>query len=106
MVPGRHYNWQRNSLVTVTEDEGNKWFFQQLLMGDAVDNIIGLKGIGPAKSKKLIEPCDTVQEMYEVCKEEYSKQERPQADLELNATLLWMMRSEGSRWDTDLEINK
>ena len=92
MVPATHYNWNKDKLITVSEDEGNRWFFQQLLMGDAVDNIVGLKGIGPAKAKKLVGGCETVQEMYDMCCEEYRKRDRPQCDLELNATLLWMMR--------------
>ena len=63
MVPGMHYNWMSEGLTTVDNlgslelheyetESGNKvkklrgtgglWFFAQLLMGDAADNISGL----------------------------------------------------------------
>ncbi len=33
---------------------GDKWFLAQLVMGDSVDNIPGLKGWGPAKTYELL----------------------------------------------------
>jgi 5'-3' exonuclease len=56
MIEGQHYNWRKpdQGVVTVTREEGLHWFYQQLLMGDSVDNIPGLKGIGPKKAEKIL----------------------------------------------------
>ena len=55
-VPGWHYNWDKDSWPTfVSEEEANYNWLMQLLMGDSTDCIEGMKGIGKAKAKKLIE---------------------------------------------------
>lgn len=41
---------------------GDKWFLAQLLMGDSVDNIPGLKGWGPVKVLELLEPTKSYEE--------------------------------------------
>ena len=57
MISGLHYNWLKpeKGIYYVTAEEGLRWFYRQLLMGDATDNIPGIKGIGMKKSEKLVE---------------------------------------------------
>lgn len=55
MVEGRHYNFVKKEYKDVTHEEGNKFFHQQMLTGDNVDNIIGLRGIGEKKAIKLLD---------------------------------------------------
>jgi len=55
MVEGHHYNFVKNEFKDVTHEEGNRFFHQQMLTGDKVDNIIGLHGIGEKKAEKLLE---------------------------------------------------
>jgi 5'-3' exonuclease len=55
MVAGRHYNYVKKEWQTVTPEEGTKFFYKQMLMGDTVDNIPGIKGIGPKKAEKLLD---------------------------------------------------
>jgi 5'-3' exonuclease len=54
MVAGKHYNFVKDEYITVTPKEGTHWFYMQMLMGDKVDNIIGIRGIGPAKAGKIL----------------------------------------------------
>lgn len=57
-IPGKHYNFVKKEMKEVTEAEGIKFFYQQLLTGDVVDNIKGCPGIGAVKSAKLLSLVD------------------------------------------------
>ena len=46
---GWHYNYRKREKYYVSEFEGLVNFYTQILTGDRIDNIVGLKGIGPAK---------------------------------------------------------
>jgi 5'-3' exonuclease len=54
MVPGLHYNWVKEEIYEVTEEQGLTSFYSQILTGDTADGIRGLKGIGPVKAAKLL----------------------------------------------------
>lgn len=64
-VEGQHYNFVKDKLYRVTEDEGRHKFWQQMLTGDRVDNIPGIMGIGPVKAEKIITGCVTDKEYAE-----------------------------------------
>lgn len=96
MVPGWHFNYTSKSKYWVTEDEAMRNFYTQLLVGDKVDNIQGVPGIGKAKAAKAFASCDTEEELYEACLELY---EGNIHDLMENANLLWMRRHEGEAWE-------
>ncbi len=93
-IPGDHYNWIRNEYYTVSPFEGVKSFYSQLLMGDAIDNILGIYGIGRVKAHKLIEEVTSNDELVEIVSKEYRKafdafwKER----LIENSKLLWILR--------------
>lgn len=111
MVPGWHYNWNKDDKpVWVSEEEGIRWFYTQLLTGDKVDNIQGIPGIGPKKAEKILEECVSEEDMYDavwwayhdylwggetITMDEIDKKfayaEVDQMVLE-NAQLLWMIR--------------
>lgn len=85
---------------------GHKFFYYQLLTGDGVDNIGGIKGKGPAFAYNLLKDATTERECYELVAEVYVKTHgdswkvkiKEQADLlhmvrELNedgSSKLWM----------------
>ena len=79
----------------VTEEQAIRNFYLQILTGDKVDNIIGLAGIGPVKSKKLLVDCNTELEMYEAVLKAYDGDE---ARVLENARLLWILREEKQVW--------
>ena len=37
------------------EEDTLRWFYKQVLMGDRVDNIPGLKGVGDKKADKILQ---------------------------------------------------
>lgn len=104
MVPGWHYNWNTDEKVFVTEIEGLRWFYKQLLMGDSTDNIKGLHGVGPKSTLlKYIGTCDDEWMMAAHVYEEYFKRFGHYASsfMRENAALLWMKRSEDDVFNYD-----
>jgi len=93
-IEGWHYNFVKRSKYYVTKEEGLNFFYRQILMGDRIDNIIGIYGIGEKKSAKLLEDCKTEKDYYDKCVEMLGSEERV---LE-NGRLLWLRRYEGQIW--------
>lgn len=71
MIPGPHYNFVKKHHFDVDEREGMLSFYCQILSGDRVDNIIGIRGIGPAKARARLIDCGTEVELFEQCVKEY-----------------------------------
>ena len=96
MIPGTHYNFVKQEWTKVDQEQGDYFFYKQLLTGDQVDNIQGVPGIGPKKAEKAYQGCTTVQEMYQKALEMY----KGDADALLeNARLLWLRRYEDEMWE-------
>jgi hypothetical protein len=96
MIPCTHYNFVKKEWTEVSQEQGDYFFYKQLLTGDQVDNIQGVKGVGPKKADKAYEGCTTVKEMYTKALEMYNGD----ADVLLeNARLLWLRRYEGEMWE-------
>lgn len=112
-VPGYHYSWgsgkqKEKEVWFITEDEGNHFFFTQLLTGDATDNIPGLYLIGPTKAKKLLDGLTEPLRLYSVVQHEYEVRFGSYWKLFMheNSRLLWMLRTEDDdirEWLDELE---
>ena len=80
--------------------EGLAFFYAQVLMGDAADNIPGLPGCGPKKTYDILWPCvfdaDPEESMYnavlEAYEEYYYTDGDPEAELLEQGRLCWMVR--------------
>ena len=94
-VPGWHYNFVKKEEYYVEEFEGLKNFYSQILTGDRIDNIIGLKGIGPVKAAKILAECKTEQELYDACLKAYDGNSERVTE---NGRLLWLRRSPQQQW--------
>lgn len=102
-VPGKHYHpgllrknvWIKEPhFYTVTEEEGRHFFYNQLLVGDATDNIKGAVGIGPKKAENILTGCRTEWDYYQACLPFFSCDE----ELLLNARCLKIGQTESSLW--------
>ena len=99
-VPGNHFNWVKDELQTVTPEQGLKFFWKQMIMGDVADNIQGIRGLGTVKAAKLIDPIyeDTLEELdatlYKLVSDLYSDTHR----FNINAKCLWIQRNQGDIW--------
>jgi hypothetical protein len=92
---GWHYNYRKKEKYHVTEFEGLQFFYTQILTGDRIDNIIGLKGIGPVKAKRILAECTNESELYQAVLKAY---EGDQQRVLENAQLLWLQRSLNQVW--------
>ena len=92
---GWHYNYRKKEKYFVTEFEGLTAFYTQILTGDRIDNIIGLKGIGPVKAKRILEECTNENELYQAVLKAY---EGDQQRVLENAQLLWLQREANQVW--------
>ena len=72
--------------------EGSKFFYSQLITGDAVDNIPGLTRGGPALAFKLLEGKDSESDMFEAVAERYRDKfgDDWRGQMLEQAYLLWM----------------
>lgn len=91
-VVGWHYNFAKKRLYYIEPDEGDLNFYMQFLMGDRIDNIIGVKGIGCVKAAKLLSDKTPV-EMYQVCVEHLGEERALE-----NGRLLYLRRKKGELW--------
>lgn len=107
MIPGEHYSWEisgttakgvtwtKEAEFTKTTDFGGLYnFYVQMLVGDTTDNVIGVAGLGPVKSKKFLEGCETEQELFDLVYEKYNDPAR----FLMNGICLWICRKEGETW--------
>lgn len=54
-IPGRHFNPKKNTVYSVNEEEANRLYWTQMIVGDQIDNIPGVRGYGPVKAKNLFD---------------------------------------------------
>lgn len=95
MVKGHHYNFVKDEFTKVTEKEGTKFFYKQILTGDRVDNIPGLKGVGDKRADKILEGLTDEHELYSKVLEAYDGDEET---VTRNARLLYIRREEDELW--------
>lgn len=112
-VPGMHYGWEMGMqpsfgpmLVDVFGDiqlssnrkklsgYGEKFFYAQCLMGDRVDSIPGLDGMGAVGAFELLQATQTSTEAFKAVLEAYKGRYEGNAEVELleQGRLLWMTR--------------
>lgn len=94
-VPGKHYNFVRNEFFDVEPFDGLVSFYSQFLIGDRVDDIHGIHGLGPKKTEVILKPCATELELFEKVRYQYKDDQR----LLKNGRLLWVRREPNQMWE-------
>lgn len=79
-VPGWHYNFTTGDMVLIDQRQGDLNFYAQVLSGDDVDNVPGLKGIGKAKAAKALAAADNAANCWEICLFMYREQFKKKGD--------------------------
>lgn len=102
MIPGWHYNWKRDTHLWLDDSEAWLNFFSQLLTGDSVDGIPGLKGVGPKTAEKILDMFVGKKEMAEIVAAEYKTRKYHENYMYTMADLLWITRERGVRGSTVL----
>jgi hypothetical protein len=110
MIPGPHFSWEcgkQRELGPHTTDDfgslykndkgkmigyGSKFFYYQMLTGDAVDNIPGLMGYGPVKAFNIIDIPTTIKGLKEAVIREYKYMNMKEEYYLEQEGLLWIKR--------------
>lgn len=109
MIPGRHYNFVKQEFYNVSEIDGMRHFWFQMIMGDRVDNIPGYDGIMRQTVPKFLAPhiqrlqeCETEEAMSHLVYEMYQDGGMTN-QYEINKKLLWIRREnpDTERGDVD-----
>jgi hypothetical protein len=95
MIRGWHYNMRKNEKFWIDEDDTLYNFYTQVLTGDRVDNVPGLKGIGPKKAEKILKGCKTEDQLFEAVLKAYDNDEEYLTE---QAQLLWIRRKPNQVW--------
>lgn len=103
-LPVTIYNLTKGEFTTISKVDAIRNFYKQVLMGDRVDNIFGIYGIGPVKAEKILAGLTTEIEMYQACLEAYEeldtfKEYTPVERVHENAKLLFLLRNIGEMWE-------
>ena len=93
-VGGLWHNISYGSVKAISIDQGLRFFNRQLLIGDTVDNIPGLRAVGPVKAEKALKGMTLIQEV-ETIEDMYNKVYKNDSEEVLNAmgNMLWLRRS-------------
>lgn len=111
MIPGRHFHWglNRKGKVLVEPHEyhispfqADYNFYYQMVVGDTTDNVKGIVGAGPKAAKKILQSCDSTEEMFEAVREAYNND----LEMEMNGKCLWVWRKLNDIWEFPDETTK
>jgi 5'-3' exonuclease len=97
-LEGHKYNFVKDIIFYTSQEDATRFFYKQILMGDGVDNIIGLPNIGDKKSSRMLEGLETEEEMFDKVLSEYLSHGFTEEQLLINGQLLKIRTREGELW--------
>lgn len=93
-IAGVHYNFVKDIEYTIEPWEGLLNFYIQIIVGDAVDNIIGVDGMGNVGARDLLQGCTKEGDLWEICVDQIGWDRALE-----NARLVWLQREAGQMWE-------
>jgi len=103
-ISGAHYNPRTKAVYHISPDQADQNYWLQCLTGDTVDNIPGIKGIGPVKAGKILEDCyNRFERKQEVCIAYFNHfgEEEGYNNLLMNGKLLHIWRTYNDHFTLD-----
>ena len=95
MIRGWHYNFVKEKKYYVDEEDTLRTFYKQVLTGDRVDNIPGLKGVGDKKAEKILGEAKNEKDLFTAVLAAYDNNILRMTEM---AQLLWIRRKEEEIW--------
>ena len=93
-IPGDHYNFVKDEHEYIGGRAADLNFWCQLLIGDTSDNVTGVRGIGPVKARKALEPLKDATEWFAAVRKLYADDGR----FLTNLNVLWVQRNRDKLW--------
>lgn len=103
-IPTKIYDYTKKIMKDIDERFATEWLYRQALMGDRVDNIPGIHGVGPKKAEKALADWETERELYERCLKLYEENELDADRLYESLQLLYLLRSADDRYRIPDEV--
>lgn len=72
-IPATFYDFGKDVVTEVSEDDANHFWMLQTLMGDATDNYVGCPSVGPVTARKLLPEPAPLEEMWAVVVHTFAK---------------------------------
>lgn len=94
-IPGHHYDFVKKVSYDVGVARALRFFFFQLLMGDTVDNIKGIPGVGPKTAEKILKGLTTEREMLTAVTAAYAEAKLDMDYMKLQGRLVKIKQMEG-----------
>ena len=109
-LPGKHFNYYESGLYNIkmkwmpecTEETAMKWPFMQAIIGDKVDNIQGIHGMGKVAAEKAFAGCQTALECWDALTQVYKEKGKDIFDALKTIRLVHMHQFDGEKivlWD-------
>ena len=102
-IPGYHWDYGKEVIHEVSENEANYNFYTQVLTGDAVDGYPGCPGIGPKKAEKILDSCTSHSDFWTAITNTYESAGLTEDDAILNARMARILRWEDYQ-DTKVKL--
>jgi 5'-3' exonuclease len=99
-LEGWHYNFVKKEKYFITPEDGIRFFWYQMLVGDRIDNLPGIYGIGPKTADGILYEKTPV-EMMQAVRELYPDDE----EFESQAACFWILRHKGKTWKDYIEAS-
>ena len=105
MIPGLHYNISKGEMYVMNEEDAIRVFYRQLLIGDGVDNIQGLIGVGEKTADKILKGLVTEEELLDAVLKKYRAVHKEHAEEMITemGQLLWIQQKSGELWTLPAE---
>lgn len=91
-VPGRFFNYRKNEMFEISEEEADYWHMYQTLIGDTADNYAGCPGMGPISADKLLKAIPEPSLLWPAVVKAYRKKGLTEADALLQARVARILR--------------
>ena len=104
-VPGKHFNYYESAKYNiemkwtdiVTQLDAIQWPYKQAVIGDKADNIMGIKGKGPAAANKMFAGCSTEMQCWLALVDAYEAAGMTQLDALQTMRLVHMHQYDGEK---------
>jgi len=70
-IPGYHFDFKKDKFIYTSPEEALLFNYLQGIAGDATDGFHGIPKVGMKKAEKILEGCETEEEMYEAAVNAY-----------------------------------